>query len=178
MNAKATRAPAAVTYSYASVERALARVFDVDEIAQRGWFRARLQNYRRLGLRAARPGKGKTVAYTFTDIAEWLLGLELAHLRVDPTFAVDVLNDNRAQLREVIKHAAAAKTKPDEVFISVRLRRISDPPEIGTTTLRGMNSFGQWLSDSDDGARRAGIFNLTARLRALDAALDAEKPLS
>ena len=51
-------------------------------------------------------------------------------------------------------------------------------PRVGTTTLRGMNSFGQWLSDSDYGARRAGIFNLTARLRALDAALDAEKPLS
>ena len=169
--------PSTETFAYGVVEAALARLFEVNPKDQRGWFKARLQNYRRLRLTPAEPGKGKKVSYTFDDAVEWAIALEMAYSRIDPTLAVAVIQANRAALRDFSALALKASRKEDEIFVTVRLQRISDLPVLNYVALSGFRSFGYWLGDNDDGTRRAVVFNLTARLRALRAALaEVSKP--
>ena len=155
------------TYSYATVERALARVFAVNEASRPGWFRARLQNFRRLGLTPSRPGRGKVVAYTLQDIDEWVLAFELIHFRVDPTLTVELVKKYRQKFREFAADARNS-TLRTEVFVTLYIEGLSGLPRIGRST-KDLNALGNWLSDGED--RRISLFNLSVRLQSLDRAL-------
>jgi len=157
------------TFGYQAVEKALARVFGVDEAARQGAFRARLQNLKRLGLSAATPGRGKQIAYTREDADLWLWALELSHFRFDPSLVASLVMQDRALLRRL-----AADARTSDVFIAIDLEGLSETPVIGHGSRRGLLALGNWLADTHEGPRRRSIFSLSARVQALDDALAEE----
>jgi hypothetical protein len=175
MSAKEPPASGKGEYPYAAVETALADVFDVDPAAQRGWLRGRIQHLRRLGLTPEGPGKGKSIAYSGEDVDKWLLALELAHFRIDPVMAVASIkkewDGGATPLRKMIAEARASQRSADDVIIVVTFAALSQEPVTGRMRIRGFSAFSDWLNDLE--ARRASVFNLSARLRALDRALAA-----
>jgi hypothetical protein len=173
----------AAEYSYAHVEAALAATFGVDVTGKVGWLRGRIQHLRRLGLTPPGPGKGATIRYRLDDVDRWLLALELEHFRIDPTGAVAAVKNNWSgpgMLRDLVAKARASKDDKSDVLITVDFGPLSRAPVIGHTTLKAIGAFGAYLA----GPRpptfgvvcRASIFNLSARVRALDLALAAPPP--
>ncbi len=190
--------PANAHYSYGQVESALAAVFGIDAAGQRGWLRGRLQHVRRLGLVAASPGRGRSIEYTRDDADKWLVAIELEHfnLGVDPTKVVELIKRRwaaparkrsgteafqrgEASLSDLVAQARASRDSENDVIVTVRFGPMSAVPVVGYTTVKGIAGFGHWLGGDplDPAPRRANVFNLSARLRALDFALaDATKP--
>jgi hypothetical protein len=186
--------PASPAYSYGQVETALATVFDIDATGQKGAFRGRVQHLRRLGLVADSPGRGRVIDYTQGDADKWLVALELEHFGLDPVRVVDLVKRNwnppperkrsaseafargEACLADLVFEARGSRRPESDVILTIRFETISALPDVGYTMAGGMRSFAGWLAD-DHAARRASVFNLSARLRALDAALvEAAKP--
>ena len=83
----------APTFAYAEVESALVEVFDVGD-ARQGTFRARLQNFRKLGIPAKNPGKGQRLRYSAADLFQLLLALELTEYGLDPALVVKTIRDD------------------------------------------------------------------------------------
>ena len=196
-----SKGPQTIKYSYATVEAALGAVFVVDEAGQRGWLRGRIQHLRRLRLLAAAPGKGKTISYTLEDIDKMLIVLELEHFRVDPVSAVELVKRSwiradgeltsdeafsrgRASLGDLMLQARASSRDEDDVIITVDFSDVlTKLPRMGYTGMQGLHhSLGPWLRGKPEHPsafnppNRASIFNLSARLRALDWALARPKP--
>ncbi len=71
-------------YTYAVVEKALARVFQIP-LEKIGALRARIKNFQRIGLAVAKPGKGKKISYEVTNVFYWAMALEFAEFGLDPT---------------------------------------------------------------------------------------------
>lgn len=121
------------------------------------------------------PGKGKSIAYSGEDVDKWLLALELAHFRIDPVMAVASIkkewDGGATPLRKMIAEARASQRSADDVIIVVTFAALSQEPVTGRMRIRGFSAFSDWLNDLE--ARRASVFNLSARLRALDRALAA-----
>ncbi len=198
-------------YAYKAVESALAAVFRIDTPGREGWLRGRLQHFRRLGFTPRGAGKdggrrrrgGAAIAYSLEEVDKWLVGLELAHLRFDPTLIVELIDQNwgrprgdltaqeafdsgKAKLRDLVTVARAGE-RPD-VMVFVWFDAMSQPPVIGYTTERGTDSFASWLTmpgldgygrwqgEDRDVPRRAAIFNLSDRIRRLDRALASPPP--
>jgi len=115
------RAVPATGYSYAAVETALARVFQIDAAGQVGWLRGRIQHLRRLGLTP--PANRGPVAYTDDWVARWLLALRLENLGLNPVAIVGFITDNWERkpgdelpvesLLDVVAKARKAR-KPDD----------------------------------------------------------------
>ena len=74
-------------FSYARVETALAQVFGA-ELLQRTVFRARLKHFRRLGIPSQNPGKGGRVTYSMSDVFQLMVCLELSEFGIDPNLIV------------------------------------------------------------------------------------------
>lgn len=190
------RKSANARYSYGEVETALAAVFGIDRAGQVGWLRGRLQHVRRLGLVADSPGRGRTIEYTREDAEKWLVAIELEYFNADPAKVVELIKTawrpparsrsasdafarNEASLADLVTEARASRRPGDDVIVTVQFGPMSRLPVIGYTTVKGMHSFGYWLAADRTWPvrRRASVFNLTDRLRALDKALaDATAP--
>lgn len=189
--------PAKAAFTYGQLEAALAAVFGIDEAGQKGWLRGRLQHVRRLGLVADSPGRGRTIDYTRDDADKWLVAIELEHFGIDPTKVVELVKRQwnpppsrkrtasgafargEASLADLVAEARASQKPGTDVVVTVQFAAMSALPIVGYTTEAGMASFGQWLAGDrvDPTPRRASVFALSARLRALDAALaEAAKP--
>jgi hypothetical protein len=187
--------PAKAAFSYGEVETALARVFGYDTADQHGWLRGRLQHMRRLGLVADSPGRGRTIEYTREDAVRWLVAIELAHAGADPVLIVDLIKRaweaprkrpasdafarGEASLGELVEEARKSRVAGSDVIVTVYFGPLgpeSKKPIVGCTTVKGMASLGHWLN-ANSPPRRAIVFSLSSRLRALDAALaEAVKP--
>jgi hypothetical protein len=70
-------------FTYAIVERALARAFAITPESM-GAFRGRIQHFQRLGMVPASPGKGRKISYEIDHVYKWALGLEFAEFGIDP----------------------------------------------------------------------------------------------
>jgi hypothetical protein len=192
MPRKAAQKPVNARYTYGVVETALAAVFGIDRAGQVGWLRGRLQHLRRLGLVAQSPGRGRTIDYTREDAEKWLVAIELEYLHADPVTAVELIRTawrpaprmrsareaftrGEAFLADLVAEARDSRGPEGDVIVTVQFGPMSRLPVIGYTTVRGMHSFGRWLATDrvERVRRRASVFNLTDRLRALDEALAA-----
>jgi hypothetical protein len=174
-------------FTYAIIETALARIFDVDAVGQKTWLRARIQHLRRLGLVAESPGKGRTIIYKHEHADRWLLALLLTlRLGRDPAKTVEFLQtkwdrptarrSRRHQtdrsdwlLADIVEEARKVERREDHIIITFDY---SEPkPSIGHTTIRGMTGLGYDLG------RKAGrmvvVLDLTVALAEFDAALAA-----
>jgi hypothetical protein len=186
-------------YSYAIVETALARVFRIKPADQKAFFRGRLQHLRRLGL----PGKGRgrgggpPRAYSDNETCELLIALELEEFGIDPALAVRMVTgqtgpDQRAEgsdwqhyLPKVIQEARKGSGGDADIILMVEPYFMSAPgrgdPRFDPATFRhvkadsaGIKEFEHLLRGWGAGTPdRVCAFNLSERLRSLDAALKA-----
>jgi hypothetical protein len=78
------------TFGYVEVERALARVFDAEDVRART-FRARILHLRKSGLTPATPGRGSRIAYSFMDVAQLVVALVLTEYNFDPAWVARTL---------------------------------------------------------------------------------------
>jgi hypothetical protein len=107
-------------YGYADVERALGTLLGAPATAQ-GSFRSRVRHFQRIGLIDVTPGKGRRIAYTFDQAAEWMVALFLAEFGIDPVVIVKSIQRERRQLREWIEEATDDEALGgDEVFLAAR----------------------------------------------------------
>jgi hypothetical protein len=161
------------SFSYAQVEAALARINGIgaDRI---GVLRGRLQHFRRIGLVAASPGKGKRVDFGITDARVWALAIELAGFGADPLTAKHILDFWRPQILQAFLQAEA---EPENLFLALRMDFLTSPPgsegeeqpmrwlQVWRESEISMRELNRWLG------RRWGMFNLSDMVRALDKAL-------
>ena len=170
--------------NYALVEKALAKVFGIDAAGQAGRLRGRIQHLRKLGLTP--PTDGGPVAYGDEWLTKWLLALELEHFGVDPRQAAELIEKrwepprkrdaNQAVQRgepTFIELVAVARAERHDLIVTVQFGPMDRRPIIGFffAGMPSESAFGGWLSD-DTEPRRASCFSLSARLRALDRAIE------
>jgi len=75
-----------MSFTYAQVEAALARLFNADPEVQRKTFRARIVHLRRVGIPLGfSPGRGKRIAYELEQVYQLGLCLELEEMGLDPS---------------------------------------------------------------------------------------------
>jgi hypothetical protein len=167
-----------MTYSYATVEAALATVFHAGVTAQKGALRGRIKHLQRLGLPSKGPGKGKRISYSDAAVHAWLIALELEEFGIDPALAVQMIKGRWKDLSRFIREARSPEQHHDIVLI-VRPYFMSASwtfsPEVGQEIfgsfeagIRETEAFLKFLANE---GVRACVFNLTARLRSLDKAL-------
>jgi hypothetical protein len=113
------------TYSYAVVETSLATIFGASPDIQRGAFRARLKHFQRLGLPGIESGKGTRVDYTFPLACQWLIGLMMAEVGVDPIIIVQVVKTRWEFLEMWIGRAVDPSEAENPVFLTLRPRLMS-----------------------------------------------------
>jgi hypothetical protein len=181
----------APTFGYSEVESALAEVFDAGD-AQRGIFRARLQNFRKLGIPATNPGKGQRLRYALADILQLLLALELTEYGLDPALAVKTIRSDWARRSEsgfftALQYATQSPPLPQDVFVVMNLNVLSasfgpraivqtdeglslrsEPNPITVRFTLGNADFTQLLQER---GVRLSVFNLSDRIRAIKKAL-------
>lgn len=173
------------SYSYTAVETALAKVFGADAAAQKGAFRGRIKHLQRLGLPADGPGKGRKIAYTDAQVCAWLIALELEEFGIDPALAVQMIKD--AWKNYLVK--LISKATDEHVILMVRPRFMSAAWGVDCVlfshfiigeTMDVYDANGIFLRHEADlmsilseKGVRVCAFNLSERLRSLDAALKA-----
>jgi hypothetical protein len=113
------------TYSYAVIETSLASIFGASPDIQRAAFRARLKHFQRLGLPGIESGKGTRVAYTFDLACQWLVGLMMAEVGVDPVIIVQVVKTHWKFLEKWIARAIDPSAAENPVFLTLRPRLMS-----------------------------------------------------
>jgi hypothetical protein len=107
------------TYGYIETERALARVFDLEDVLRDKTFRARLLHLRKCGLTPINPGRGVRIRYTFSDVCQLLVGLVLAEINIDPLLIVRTLQRHwkqrsgfHAAINQILRVESEKKEKP------------------------------------------------------------------
>jgi hypothetical protein len=183
----------APTFSYAEVEAALAKLYEAEDV-QQTTFRARLKHFRKLGIPEQTPGKGSRLRYTPADIFQLLLVCELSEFGINPhaitgDLVADIVRRHwryKGSLyqaidltqrfpgddfhvavepcfmswtwnREKVKHTATEITVQVAAEpLRIQIFKASDGPKV--------------LEALKDG-RRFCVFNLSARVRALEQAL-------
>ena len=113
------------TFSYATVETALAGIFGADQDVQRGAFRARLKHFQRLGLPGIEAGKGTRVRYTYDLACQWLIGLMMAEVGVDPILIARIVKTRWEYLGPWVRRATDSDATENPVFFSLRPRLMS-----------------------------------------------------
>ncbi|MGZ3709450.1 MAG: hypothetical protein ACXVBC_11085 [Bdellovibrionota bacterium] len=187
----------APTFAYAEVESALAEVFDLRDV-QQGIFRARLQNFRKLGIPARNPGKGQRLRYSVSDLFQLLIAIELTEFGHDPKLVAHTIKTDWLLQRgffTVISYATRSPPPSEDVYVvmtvnvlsaSLGYREImqtneglslrSEPNAITVFPHIGAG-FTQLLQDPDFIRRlqeprvRLSMFNLSDRIRTIPLAI-------
>ena len=132
----------------------MAKVFDAED-AQRGAFRGRLKHFRKLGIPAKNPGKGSRLQYSASDLFQLLVALELSEFNIDPNLIVKIVLGQR----RVMQSATA-----------ISQRSAPHPVETQFVWASGANL----LKALQEPGERFCVFNLSARIRAVNEALAVE----
>ena len=189
------RPPSAVrTFGYAQVELALAKVFDVED-TQQGAFRGRLKHFRKLGIPEENPGKGRRLQYTPSDLFQLLVALELSEFDIDPTLIVQIVQQHWKLRKGFFATIRLAQRLPSEnpsgdwlvimrpCFMSASLgqRRMiqsatemsvrSAPNPVEIRFVLAHNASNILIPTLREPRERLCVFNLSARIRAVEEAL-------
>jgi hypothetical protein len=132
---------------------------------------------RRIGLPESGPGRGKAIIYGRDEVDAWLIALQFELFGVPPAGAVKFVKDQRRRLANFIKRARAAEHGDiclivETDFLSPRWTPGLDAAAItGFFELRpsGLKTYSDFLARGGNGF----VFNLSKRLRDLDAAIEA-----
>jgi len=181
MDGKTTQKAAKAAYGYATLERALGKVFGVKPAAREKSFRARIIHLRRLGL-TPQSGRGEVIAYDDEWAARWYLGLLLTmRLGRDPKLVAEYIKANwsrpgETNLRVLVKQARAAQRPEDHVILTIDHGGVSEPLVVRYVTGitgKGMEAIGHSLAGDGPTDRLVTLFDLTAGLHRLHDALAA-----
>ena len=184
------RAAVADYVTYQVLERALALMLGADDSAQRGALRARLDALKRAKAVGLNPGRGQRIVYDHEARTWLLLALELQEFGIEPAVIGALFERDREILHKHVVKAANAKDEKEDLLLTVQPAFVSagwrgkmNKNELPLPTiakfdgLKAMDSFYWWLRGDRSTAGVTGssprtcVFNLSARLRALDAAL-------
>jgi hypothetical protein len=180
------------TFTYAEVEGALAKLYAADAV-QKTTFRARLKHFRKLGIPQRQPGKGSRLRYTPADVFQLMVACEFAEFGINPHLITDIVRRHwrmKGSLIDAIDytqrilgkdpgndfHVAVEshfmswdwnreKVKHTATEISVRV--VAEPVRIQVFKASDNQAFLEALKDG----QRFFVFNLSARVRALEQAL-------
>lgn len=174
---------------YARVEAVLARVYRAEDV-QKTAFRGRLKHFRKLGIPSQNPGKGGRIMYSLGDIFQLMVCLELSEFGIDPNLIVKFVKrhwagkgyfpqaiqlaklDPKANLLAVIQTDFMSWTWNREKFkqndAGIFLSETADP--IWVAFLKESDAAAIFQELREEG-RRACVFNLSARIRAVEKAL-------
>jgi hypothetical protein len=176
------------TWSYAEVEAALAKIFDAEDV-QRTAFRGRIQHFRKCGLPARQPGKGARIRYSAADIFELMLAFEFAEFGLDPRLAIQVIRRHwrlKIGLWDAVDYAQ--KFPGDDFHVAIETHIMSwhwnkekfkrTDTELSYSAVAEpiwvryfKTSDNQAFLDELKAGGRFWIFNLSARVRAVEQAL-------
>jgi hypothetical protein len=185
--------PASAPFGYARVESILAKVFDAED-AQRGAFRGRLKHFRKLGIPAENPGKGSRLQYSASDLYQLLVALELSEFNIDPNLIVKIVQDHWKGKKGFYAAIQNAERSNEDclAFLSVRFmsaslgqRRVmqsataislrSAPHPVEPRFVWASGASGATLLKAlQEPGERFCVFNLSARIRAVNEALAVE----
>jgi hypothetical protein len=169
--------PTGFTVSFATVEKALLRMHEVEPQHEEAW-RSRINFLRREGVLGERPGSGRRIGYhTAAQLPKLLLALEMAQTAVAPQTILSLVRrhwDDR--LEKIFKSAERAGFyETSDVWlllagISAMVERDGAIPVIAATTADRLDVLRMALDDTSVPGR-ALVINLTARLRRFHKAL-------
>jgi hypothetical protein len=172
------------TYPYAAVEAALAGIFGADPDVQRGAFRARLKHFQRLGLPGIESGKGTRISYSYEIACQWLVGLLMAEVGVDPILIVKIIKTRWEYLGPRVKRATDSDAAENPWFLGLYPRLMSgswaggksDPETLKWITMfqrynRKLKVEREEISTALDRGGWLCVRNLTEALTKLQAAL-------
>ena len=169
--------PTGFTVSFATVEKALLRMHEVEPQHEEAW-RSRINFLRREGLLGERPGSGRRIGYHTADqLPKLLLALEMAQAAIAPRVALSLIAaswDDR--LNGFFQQAEEARrNETSDVWlllagITEMMERDGAIPVIEVTTTDRLDVLRMALDDTFVPGR-ALVINLTARLRKFHAAL-------
>jgi hypothetical protein len=185
------RRPASA-FDYAQVEAALATAFNSKEV-QKAAFRGRMKHLlHRLNLLRKSPGKSRRVWYTRDDVAQLLICLELSEAGIDPHLIVDIVRRDWARRGPLWETTELTQFQGDDWFVPIRINfmtwqwqpktsvmtesaegisvtsgRHRSPVRV-LTPFRASEAAIFWEQNPEGGLF---VFNLSARLRALNQAL-------
>jgi hypothetical protein len=178
------------SFEYSQVESALARIYQAEHV-QRKAFRACLKHFRKLGIPHKNPGKGNRVRYSASDIFQMLICLELSEFGIDPNLIVKIVERHWAGRGYFPSVIDAAQRFPGNDFyaalhanfrswtwgkkIEQTAKTVSyqsgphDPVHLSFPKESDLPTLLQRLRET---GQRAMVFNLSARVRELEQALN------
>jgi hypothetical protein len=167
-------------FTFAQVESALMSTFGVRD-ESKGAFKGRINNFQKLRLVPASPGKGKKIEYTFENVLTWAVALELSEFNIDPSKILYIIS--------ILSHTPLWRSFMDDsdstedkylllhpCFVSKwsqvtgrqagpALIRVLAASKITAETIKGI--------EGKDRHRRVAMFNFSELRRDLQTALDA-----
>lgn len=163
--------PVAPSYGYRQVETALARAFGVEKFQETS-FRARLKHFKKLGVPSTTSGPGIRIRYTGDDIFQLMVAIELTEFGLDPHLIAETILPRQWQ-RDRIPYAIllAQQARDKDMWVAMHANFMSakwtDPGALPITF-----QFGRGDVDlKRAGGTRIMLFNLSDRVRAVEAAL-------
>ena len=160
---------------------------------QPGGFRARLKNFRKLGIPETNPGKGARVEYSPSDLFQLMVALELSEFGLDPALIVAIVRRNwtrqdgffaaiqRVQLQPGRDVVAVVRPRVMSAALGKR-RMVQTATEISQRSApiqSRSNSCGPTARTSSRYLREPGerlsLFNLSARVREVSKAIKARQ---
>lgn len=163
-------------YEYREIETALAAAFDVSDFQETS-FRARLKHFRKLGILTSTPGKGGRIRYSGDEIFRLMVALELAELNIDPALIVGkILTQTREWDRSRFPFAIllAKQAVDKDMWAIAHIKFMSGSWTAGGREPPVRFEFAQEGVDIRPALRdgeRLAVFNLSFRIRRLEAAL-------
>ena len=163
-------APAS-TYSYAELEKALGKTFDLTPAQATGPLRGRLKHLQRLGIGAG-VGKGKRWQYPKEIAQQWLICLLLEQLGLDPTVAANAVKANWEKILSNWMDRAVARQAVDTNNHVILLIR----SEMMTASWTGGPGLTLWMDHFRDASPVPANFTRYSMLTAYD--VDQNRPLT
>ena len=189
------RSPPGATFSYAQIETALAKIYEAEDV-QRTRFRARLKHFRKLGIPSRNPGKGSRITYSAasaaSDVFQLLICLELAEFGIDPYLIVRIVQRDWAREGPIWEAIDRTQRFPgDDFHVAIRARFMSSSWSGGwKQSAKGISVSSRsdpisihifkrtdsavFLKELQEARQRFSVFNLSARVRAVEQALAEE----
>jgi hypothetical protein len=152
---------------YARVERALAKLFNV-EPASLGALRARLRHLRNIGTpELPRPGSGRQIEYTRDHVIEIMIALEFELIGVSPRHS--------AVYAKMIRSTIAGGNPETYRGLAILLTSVGQAFDTPWQAVSVVNLH-TWAATTlrEHPARRFAVIDIAQALETLDAALDRE----
>jgi hypothetical protein len=187
------RSPPAPTFSYAQVEAALAKTYESEDVQRRA-FRGRLKHFRKLGIPQQQPGKGSRIRYTASDIFQLMVACEFSEFGVDPHLIAAIVRRHWLRKDGFFQAIDFAQRFPGDDFLvvihayfmswkwthwtrgvkikqtatEISISSVSEPVSIRFLKVSDSAIF---LQELQKAGQRFFVFNLSARVRAVEQAL-------